>query len=115
MDIFEHVMFVQKVKKEKKQEYINTHVQVWPEVLIAIKESGFEREIVWLFGDYLCIYMMSKNFDNAWKSLTEKEIFKKWTKEILDPIFTEMQDFSREGRIIRLEKVFDMEEQFNKL
>ena len=72
----EHIMFVQEVKQEKKDEYIGAHRDIWPELLTAIKESGIEREMIWMHGNYICIYMMSENFEKAMASLGEKQIFK---------------------------------------
>jgi L-rhamnose mutarotase len=110
----EHVLFVQKVKKGKKGDYIKTHKEVWPELLNAIKSSGIDREIIWLLEDNIIIYMMSSDFDSAMQKLGETEIFKKWIAK-MDPLLDEMQDYSGKGNIIRLDKVFDLEEQLYSL
>ena len=56
----EHVMFVQKVREDKKEEYIRFHKEAWRELLIEAKKAGFERQILWLSGNYVLIYSMAE-------------------------------------------------------
>ena len=109
---YEHSLFVQKVKQGKMGEYKETHKKVWPELMKAIKESGIDRELIWVHGDFIYIYMMSKNFESAMQKLGEKEIFKKWLEK-MDRIMDEIQDYSGKGNIITLENVFNLEKQLN--
>lgn len=110
-DNSKHIMFIQKVKPDKKAEYIKVHKEAWPELLKAIKESGIDRELIWLFGDYVCIYMMAEDFDKAMNILAKKDVFKKWS-ELMSGFLDEMQDYSRGGKnVVTLEKVFDLEAQ----
>lgn len=106
----EHVMFVQKVKEGKKDEYIKAHKECWPELLKAIKESGIKRELIWFLGSNILIYEMAENFDKAMGKLAEKQVFKDWIAK-MNPLMDEMQDYSEEGNIMRLDKVFDLEAQ----
>ena len=106
----EHVMFVQEVKPDKKNEYVAAHRDAWPELLVAIRESGIEREMIWLHGNYIYIYMMSENFDRAMATLAEKQVFKNWLDK-MEPLLAMMQDYSGEGNVIILDKVFDLEKQ----
>ncbi|MCL4418361.1 MAG: L-rhamnose mutarotase [Actinobacteria bacterium] len=106
-----HIMFIQKVKSEKKEEYTRAHKDAWPDLLKVIKDSGIDRELIWLFGDYICIYMMTDDFDGAMSRLSKTDVFKKWS-EYMGTLLAEMQDYSQGGgNVITLEKVFDLEEQ----
>lgn len=106
----EHVLFIQKVKPEKKQEYLEAHRKVWPELLKLIKESGVEREIIWIKDETLYVYIMAENFDKALGYQGETKLFQKWVEK-MSPLLSEIQDYSEEGRIVKLEKAFDLEEQ----
>jgi L-rhamnose mutarotase len=106
----EHVLFVQKVKPEKRQEYLEAHRKVWPDVLKLIRDSGVQREIIWIRDDTLYVYIMAENFDRALGYQGETKVFQKWLEK-MRPLLSEMQDYSEEGRIVKLEKVFDLEEQ----
>jgi len=106
-----HIMFVQKIKSEKKEEYIKAHKEAWPELLKAIKDCGIDREMIWVFGDYICIYMMTEDFDEAMSRLSKTDIFKKWS-EYMGTLLAEMQDYSQGGEnVVTLDKVFDLEAQ----
>ena len=111
---YKHILFMQKAKKGKIEEYRETHKKAWPKLLKAIKESGIEREIIWIHGDYVYIYMMTRDFDGSMKKLGEKEIFKDWIVK-MDNLLDEMQDYSGDGNIVTLEKVFNLEHQLDAL
>jgi L-rhamnose mutarotase len=103
-------MFVQEVKPDKKGEYVDAHRDAWPDLLAAIRESGIEREMIWMLGNSIYIYIMTENFDRAMASLAEKQIFKDWIVK-MEPLLAMIQDYSGEGNVIRLDKVFDLEDQ----
>jgi L-rhamnose mutarotase len=110
----EHVLFIQKVKPEKKEEYIRAHKEVWPDLLKLIHESGVQRELIWIQDDTLYIYIMVEDFDKAISYQSKSKVFQDWLKE-MSSFLAEMQDYSDEGGVVRLEKVFDLEEQLGKL
>lgn len=109
----EHILFIQKVKKDKREEYIKYHKNCFPEVLKEIKASGIEREMIWMSGDTIIIYAMADNFDKSMEKLKKTDVFKKWI-DLMTPLLSEIQDYSEDGEIKKIEKVFDLEEQ-NKL
>ncbi len=105
-----HIMFIQKTKKDKREEYIQSHKRVWPELIEAHRDAGIKRELIWMKGDYIYLYIMAEDFEKAMENLTKTKIFKEWIKK-MTPLLDEIQDYSGEGKVIRLDKVFDLEEQ----
>jgi len=106
----EHIVFIQEVKKEKKEEYLKYHKEC-PKVLMeVIKDAGIKREIIWINEEQLIVYIMSDDFGKAMARLVKKSVFKNWTS-LMEPLLSEMQDYSQEGKIKNLQKVFDLEEQ----
>ncbi len=105
----DHVMFMQRTKPEKRSEYIKAHAECWPDLLRAIKAAGIEREMIWMSGDTIMIYMMTKDFQKAMAALGETAVFKRWTAK-MGPLLAEMQDYEG-GNIAQLQKVFDLEKQ----
>jgi L-rhamnose mutarotase len=110
----EHILYIQKLKKGKRKQYTKDHKECWPELLEAIKESGIERNIIWLYGDEILIYTMSENFNGSMAKLSRKKIFKDWIRRMKNYLEV-IQDFSSKGKVIKLEKIFDLEEQINKI
>lgn len=74
----DHVMFIQTIKKNKKDEYIKAHKNCWPELLKAHKDSGIERELIWIYRNDILIYMMKENFNSTMAKLVKMDIFKDW-------------------------------------
>lgn len=106
----EHILFIQKVKKEKKDEYIKYHKEAWQDLLKEMKSSGIEREMIWLFDENIIIYVMAENFDESYNKFSRTEVFQKWL-QIMTPLLKSVQDYSKKGNIQKLEKIFDLEEQ----
>jgi len=106
----EHIMFVQKLRNDKKDQYINEHKNCWPDLLKAIKESGIEKNIIWIYGNEVFNYAVSDNFDESMKLLSKKQVFKDWSKK-MNPLFEIKHDFLSEEKVEKLEKIFDLEEQ----
>jgi len=106
----EHILFIQRVKEDQKNKYIEYHKNCAQDLLNAIKNSGIEREIIWISGEQLFVYVMAQNFDFSMNILTKNEIFKDWLV-LMNPLMSEVQDYSEEGRIIKLQEVFNLEKQ----
>jgi L-rhamnose mutarotase len=106
----EHIMFVQKVKDDKKDQYIKYHKNCWPDLLKAIKESGIEENIIWIYGNEVFNYAVSDNFDESMKILSEKQVFKDWSEK-MESLFEVKHDFLSDKKVEKLEKIFDLEEQ----
>lgn len=112
---YDHVMFMQKIKSEKTEDYIKAHHEAWPELLKAIRDSGIEREFVWVNEDTCYIYMMAKDFNKAMSDLAKTEIFKKWSDK-MEGLLAKMQDYSEGGQnVVTFNKVFDLETQLKKI
>jgi len=106
----EHIVFIQEVKKDKKEEYLKYHKECPKELMEVIRDSGIKREIIWLNGEQLIVYIMSDDFEKAMAGLVKQGVFKKWTS-LMEPLLSGMQDYSENGKIKNLQKVFDLEEQ----
>ena len=110
----EQILFVQKVKESKKDSYIEYHKNCPPDLLKEMKAAGIDREMIWILDDLLIVYVMAKDFEKSMDILGKKDVFKKWIK-IMGPLLAEMQDYSGEGKINKLDKIFDLEKQLKGL
>ncbi len=105
----EHALFVQKVRKERRGEYLKAHREPPPELIRTLHDSGFQREIIWMEGETTYIYVMAEDVDASFARLTATPIFKSWVQK-MEPLLAVMQDYSGSGSIAKLQKVFDLEE-----
>ena len=111
----DHILFRQKVKEEYKKEYIKRHKEANNGFLKIFKNAGMKQVIVWLDdkSNDLFVYMMAEDFDTAMKKVVKEEIHDKWVSE-MQPMLSDIQDYSEEPNIKQCEKIFDVVEQIEK-
>ncbi len=62
----ERICFVLQVKPERLEEYKERHRQVWPEMLTALRETGWGNYSLFLRGDGLLVgYLETEDFERA--------------------------------------------------
>ena len=76
MDVICEMM---KLKPENVKDYIQMHENTWPELVKAIKESGFIEEYIYTLDNLVVVIMKCEDFEKSRKNLQDKEIFQKWT------------------------------------
>lgn len=98
-------LIVAEVKPEHLQEYIDIHINVWPEMLEAIKEAGYTNELIWIYKNQTIIYLEcpdNKSNDELNEILRSKDICKQWDITV-GPWF--------ESGFTQCPKVFDLNQQ----
>ena len=105
----QRVGFVLKVKKNLLDEYKRRHEQVWPEMLAALRETGwqnyslFMREDGTLFG-----YLETPDFEKALAGMAEKEVNALWQAEMA-PFFEALDGRRPDEGLLQLEEVFHLD------
>ena len=74
----EHVIFIQKLKKNKINDYVKIHKDAWLDLLNATKDAGIERQMIWIKENTIYLYVIAENFDKAMVNLHKKEVYEKW-------------------------------------
>lgn len=104
------VAFLLKVKEEKIAEYKLHHEQVWPEMLDALRRTGwhnysiFMREDGQLFG----YFETPESFQAALEGMGQEEINAKW-QEFMAPYFEGIDGATADEQMIELEEVFHLD------
>ena len=78
-----------------------------------MKASGIEREIIWMLNELIIVYVRAEDFKKSMDNLIKKEVFKKWI-ELMTPLLSDIQDYTVNGKIKNLDKIFDLEELLKK-
>jgi L-rhamnose mutarotase len=100
------VAFLLKVKPEMMDEYKRRHKEVWPEMLAALRETGwrnyslFMREDGTLFG-----YLETPDFDAARAGMAAKEVNARWQAE-MGPFFEQLGGRRPDEGLLVLGEVF---------
>jgi len=102
--------FLLKVRQDKLQEYKKQHRAVWPEMLDALRRTGwhnysiFAREDGLLFG----YFETPASFQAALAGMSEEEINTKW-QEFMSPYFENLGGQHPDESMVELEEVFHLD------
>jgi L-rhamnose mutarotase len=102
--------FLLRVKKDRIEEYKRRHAAVWPDMLAALRETGWRNYSIFLREDGLLVgYVeIATDFDRARAEMAKREVNARWQKEMSD--LFEALDGSRPDEAMRtLEEVFHLD------
>ena len=79
----QRICFVLHVRPDKLDEYEERHRAVWPEMLQALKETGWTNYSLFLQLDGMLIgYLETENFEQAKQGMQETEVNARWQREM---------------------------------
>lgn len=105
----QRIGFILKVKKDRIAEYKERHAHVWPEMLQALRETGwgnyslFMREDGLLFG-----YLETEDFDAAKAGMAAREVNARWQAE-MGEFFEALEGQNPDEAMVPLEEVFHLD------
>ena len=105
----ERVGFLLKVKPERLAEYRERHKAVWPEMLDALRETGWTNYSLFLssegllFGD-----LETPDFEAAVAGMAKREVNERWQREMA-PFFEGLNGGAADAGLLRLDEVFHLE------
>ena len=104
------VAFLLKVREDKLEEYKEHHKAVWPEMLDALRRTGwhnyslFVREDGLLFG----YFETPESFQAALDGMAREEVNAKW-QEFMAPYFEALGGARPDEMMLELEEVFHLD------
>ncbi len=102
------VCFLLKVKQEKLEEYKQRHKQVWPEMLEALRETGWSNYSLFLRDDSLLVgYLETQDFQKALQGMASREVNQRWQTYMSD--FFELEGRHADSAMKPLEEVFHLD------
>jgi L-rhamnose mutarotase len=105
----QRICFLLKVKPERLEEYKARHKQVWPEMLQALRETGWGNYSLFLRPDGLLVgYCESPDFEAAQKGMEAREVNERWQKE-MGEFFEALEGQRPDEAMAPLEEVFHLE------
>ncbi|MFE4258752.1 L-rhamnose mutarotase [Streptomyces sp. NPDC056883] len=77
------ICFLLQVKAELGEEYRERHAQVWPEMLDALRATGWTNYSLFLRPDGLLVgYLETEDFDRAREAMSATEVNARWQAEM---------------------------------
>lgn len=106
----QRVCFQLQVKAGLIDEYTRRHAAVWPEMLRALKDTGWHNYSLFLRADGLLIgYFETADLEAARAGMAAREVNARWQAE-MSPFFEELSGSPDEG-FLQLTEVFHLEDQ----
>jgi L-rhamnose mutarotase len=104
----ERICFVLQVKPGRLDEYKRRHREVWPDMLSALRETGWNNYSLFLRSDGMLVgYLETEDFAAARAGMAAREVNERWQKEMAD--FFQQPDGVLPDRAMQpLEEVFHL-------
>ena len=104
----ERVGFLLKVRPERLQEYKERHREVWPDMLQALRDTGWQNYSIFLNDDGLLFgYLETPDFDEAIAGMAKQEVNKRWQEEMA-PFFEGLSGGRADAGLTRLDEGFHL-------
>jgi L-rhamnose mutarotase len=105
----ERVGFLLKVKQDRLAEYKERHRTVWPEMLQALRETGWHNYSLFMRDDGLLFgYLETEDFQKALDGMAEREVNERWQAEMA-PFFEQLEGLRPDEGLMRLKEVFHLD------
>src|SRR5581483_5040415 len=103
------ICFVLYVKPERLEEYKRRHRSVWPEMLEALRETGWTNYSLFLREDGMLVgYLETKDFERARAGMASLEVNERWQREMKD-FFVQREGLLPDRAMQPLEEVFHLD------
>jgi L-rhamnose mutarotase len=104
----QRVCFVLQVKPDRLDEYKRHHRAVWPEVLQALRQTGWNNYSLFLRPDGLLVgYLETESFEAARAGMAKREVNERWQREMAD-FFVQPDGTLPDRAMAPLEEVFHL-------
>lgn len=103
------VGFCFKVKQERIPEYRRRHQEVWPDMLQALRETGWHNYSLFLREDGLLFgYLETDDFQKALDGMAVREVNLRWQRDMA-PFFENLEGRRPDQGMLVLEEVFHLD------
>ncbi len=105
----QRVCFLLQVKRERMEEYRERHKAVWPEMLNALRETGWRNYSLFLGRDGLLVgYLETDDFARAVAGMKTHPVNARWQQEMA-PLFEQLKGAGADDAMSGLEEVFHLD------
>jgi len=103
------ICFALQVKPERLEEYKRRHREVWPEMVTALRETGWSNYSLFLRDDGMLVgYLETPDFERARSGMAKREVNARWQREMAD-FFVQPDGVLPDRAMQPLEEVFHLD------
>ncbi|CAB4751687.1 MAG: L-rhamnose mutarotase [Actinobacteria bacterium] len=105
----QRVSFILKVREDRLEEYVARHSQVWPDMLEALRETGWTNYSLFIRPDGLLIgYFETPDLQAALDGMASTEVNARWQAEMA-PFFESLDGKRPDEAFVPLAEIFHLE------
>jgi L-rhamnose mutarotase len=105
----QRICFLLQVRPERLAEYKQRHKNVWPDMLQALRDTGWTNYSLFLREDGLLVgYVETSDFDAAHTAMAKLEVNRRWQTEMSE-FFIAPPDLTPDKAMRPLEEVFHLD------
>jgi L-rhamnose mutarotase len=105
----QRICFVLQVNPERLAEYKSRHRSVWPEMLEALRETGWSNYSLFLREDGLLVGdLETEDFARARAGMASREVNERWQREMKD-FFVQPAGLLPDRAMAPLEEIFHLD------
>lgn len=105
----QRICFALQVKPDRLEEYKRRHRDVWPEMLNALRETGWSNYSLFLRDDGMLVgYLETPDFERARAGMAKREVNDSWQREMAD-FFVQPAGLLPDRAMQPLEEVFHLD------
>ena len=102
------ICFLLQVKPERLEEYKRWHDAVWPEMLAALRETGWNNYSLFLRPDGLLIgYLETEDFERAKSEIAKRDVNHRW-QHLMSGFFVKPEGLLPDQTMEVLEEIFHL-------
>jgi L-rhamnose mutarotase len=103
------VCFLLQVRPDRLDEYKRIHERVWPEMLDALRQTGWQNYSLFLRGDGLLVgYLETADFEKALARMKSLDVNRRW-QEMMAPFFQSTGGRKADEAMAPLDEVFHLD------
>ena len=107
----QRVCFQLQVRPDRLEEYVAHHARVWPEMLEALRDSGWHNYSLFLREDGLLIgYVETPSIEEAVAAMERTDVNARWQAQMA-PYFEDLGDARPDTGFVQLREIFNLDTQ----
>jgi len=107
--------FLLHVRPDRLEEYVERHRRVWPEMLYALRDSGWHNYSLFLRDDGLLVgYVESEDLERAQAAMAATEVNQRWQAEMTG-FFIGLDGRAPDEGLLLLTEIFNLDQQIEHL
>lgn len=100
-----HYAFMLRLRPGAAEAYEAAHREVWPEMLVLLKDAGISEYSIYRRDDLLILALRTEDFDATWSKIDNHPVNQRW-QAAMAPYFAPLEDLRSGERFPMLKEVF---------